>query len=440
MNYGLRMLDKFKILGHYLKAKRTKFLSRDSLLAHQQKKMKKYIREQLIKAPFYVDLIKNDSALPIANKQVMMDNFEEFNTLKISKSIAMPIALKSEEDRNFSPMIDNVTVGLSSGTTANRGLFLVSKKERLKWAGIILAKCLPNSIFKKTKIAFFLRANSNLYTTLKSSRIEFQFFDIFEDFDVHIKALKNYNPDVLVAPAQVLKYIAMEVETGVLKISPKKIISCAEVLTSEDKKFIENVFDQTVHEIYQATEGFLAATCEFGSLHLNEEYIHIAKEWVDEKEGRFIPIISDFSRTSQIIWNYKLDDILVASNKPCECGNATQVIKKIEGRCGDVLKLQDMQGEWHNIFPDTAIRLISLLDDKIKDFRLIQNSKNSLILTLKGEIANTAELKSKFCELLSNHFELQGVAVDIEVVDDFIFNPSVKVRRIQNNYIVEEGK
>ena len=37
--------------------------------------------------------------------------------------------IKSEENRDFSPTIKGITVGLSSGTSGNRGVFLASEKE-----------------------------------------------------------------------------------------------------------------------------------------------------------------------------------------------------------------------------------------------------------------------------------------------------------------------
>ncbi|GAA3325960.1 hypothetical protein GCM10020331_059960 [Ectobacillus funiculus] len=76
---------------------------------------------------------------------------------------------------------------MSSGTSGNRGLFLVSKEERYLWAGSILAKVLPASILNKQKIAF-LRANSNLYeTTKKTNGFHFTFFDLLDYFETHIK-------------------------------------------------------------------------------------------------------------------------------------------------------------------------------------------------------------------------------------------------------------
>ena len=58
-----------------------------------------------------------------------------------------------------------------------------------------------------------------------------------------------------------------------------------EVLTQVDKKVIEQHFGQIVHQFYSSTEGEIAATCELGNLHLNEEIMVIEKSGSMKTEG-----------------------------------------------------------------------------------------------------------------------------------------------------------
>src|SRR6202034_951555 len=122
-----------------------------------------------------------------------------------------------------------------------------------------------------------------------------------------------------------------------IDIQPKRITSVAEVLDPFDEKIIEDAFEQPVHQIYQCTEGFLGCTCTQGRMHLNEEFVFFEKEWVDQKNGRFVPIVTDFSRTTQPIVRYRLDDVLVLDERLCPCAAPTTVISRIEGRMDDVL-------------------------------------------------------------------------------------------------------
>lgn len=66
-----------------------------------------------------------------------------------------------------------MTVGLSSGTSGNRGLFLVSEREQDAWTGTVLAKLLPGGLWRKARIAFFC-GRAAIYTN-RSSAVGFSF-------------------------------------------------------------------------------------------------------------------------------------------------------------------------------------------------------------------------------------------------------------------------
>src|SRR5699024_2207014 len=104
-------------------------------------------------------------------------------------------------------------------------------------------------------------------------------------------------------------------------------------------------------------EGFLGCTCQHGTLHLNEDIVHIEKEWLDD--NRFIPIITDFTRQTQPIVRYRLDDILIQRKDPCPCGSHFTAIKYIEGRCDDVLILPGKNGQPVTLFADLCSRVIA---------------------------------------------------------------------------------
>lgn len=273
---------------------------------------------------------------PIMNKETMLDNFDYINTKNIRLEEAYSVGLEMEKNRKFKKSINGITIGLSSGTSGKRGVFLVSPLEEAKWTGKILYKMLPNGL-EPEKIALFLRSGSNLYNTINSRKIKFKFFDLCKPFDELIIRLEKYDPSVLVAPTQVLIELSKLKNQNKLFLNPKKIISAAEKMTNADRKFIQDTWKTNVHEIYQATEGFIGCTCRCGKMHLNEEDLIIEKHWLNAEHTKFNPIITDLNRTSQPIIRYILDDILTTNNHICECGNPSLVISEIDGRMDDVL-------------------------------------------------------------------------------------------------------
>jgi len=357
---GIKMFKKLCTIKEFLGLK--KFTSKEALDTYQKEKLE----QRLIShgSDFYPNSSKLED-FPIINKKIFMENFETINTVKIKRKEAFDVALASESSRNFSNKIGDISVGLSSGTSGSRGIFLVSEQESAKWAGYILRRVLPKPWWKQHKIAFFLRANSNLYESVNSLLIKFKFYDLLEPIEEHIERLNLQQPTLLIAPAQVLRLLALSEK---LDINPSKIISVAEVLEEDDEALISKRFSQKVHQIYQCTEGFLAHTCVEGNLHLNEDRVYIEKEFLDKEKSRFSPIITDFFRSSQPVIRYKLDDILVLEKEPCSCGSVFTRIKKIEGRCDDILKVKDINANPYNLFPDFIRRAIITASDSVKEY------------------------------------------------------------------------
>lgn len=370
---------KFKliILYYFLKFRfRRKWLfSKDGLEKSRHQLLKNW-RQNLAKSIFYRSF-QNQliTHFPIISKAEFMENFEVMNTVGIKKKEALDIALKAEQSRDFSPMINDITIGLSSGTTGNKGIFLANEKERAKWVAAILDRVIGLEL-RKRKVAFFLRANSNLYESVGSSLLQFRFFDIKAEMTRNTNDLIQFQPHILVAQPSVLREIAKEYWAQKVTNLPEKVISVAEVLEAEDKRFFEQVFKQKIHQVYQCTEGFLAATCEAGNLHFNEDFLIIEKHYLDENKKRFHPIITDLNRFSQPIIRYELNDI-IHEGKPCKCGRKSMTIEKIEGRSDDVFRFEN-EDSTTTIFPDFIRRAVIMASDEITFYTVIQRS-NSLI-------------------------------------------------------------
>ena len=94
-------------------------------------------------SPLYSMIIKKNEEFPLMNKESFMNNFDQINTVKIKKDVALDLATKSEQVRDFTPTINGISVGLSSGTSGSRGIFLTSKSEKEMWVGAILDRVLP---------------------------------------------------------------------------------------------------------------------------------------------------------------------------------------------------------------------------------------------------------------------------------------------------------
>ena len=141
-----------------------KIRTKEKLAAYQKKMLKKQLAFVSEKSPYFKAIQPKElSDLPIMDKNVMMEHFNELNTVGIDRDKALALAIESEKTRDFTPKYGKISVGLSSGTSGHRGLFVISDEERNEWAGTILAKLLPKGHILGHRVAFFLRADNNLY-------------------------------------------------------------------------------------------------------------------------------------------------------------------------------------------------------------------------------------------------------------------------------------
>ncbi len=380
-----------------------------NLSAYQDKRARQIVRYANGNSPFYrahwevAGANLNDwRALPTVDKAAMMENFDGFNTRGICKNDAMETALQSEANRDFAPTLaGGVTVGLSSGTSGYRGLFLVSRKESAAWAGTLLARALPNGLPPKNyRIALFLRSNSNLYERLGvSRRIVFRWFDLMTPLDEAVHALNQFAPHLLVGPPSLLRRLASakSMPHDALCIQPKRLLSVAEVLEPQDKAFLETAFDAPVGQIYQCMEGLLGVTCAYGSLHVQEDLVALQYEPLvnaandTETARRVTPIVTDLWRTTQPIIRYRLNDVLRLAPEtasPCPCGSAFQVIESVEGRCDDTCFFVSNATRTNSantlrpFYPDTIRRIVLLADARITEYFAEQTRVGQLNLYL----------------------------------------------------------
>lgn len=355
----------------------------DALVEYQDARAYKVIGHAMRRSAFYrrhfAGLDMNRwREFPVTDKSIMMSEFDDFNTRGVLREQAMSLALANETSRNYHPALGDLTVGLSSGTSGHRGLFVVDPWESACWAGTILARVLPGLRPSGFKVLLFLRSGSNLYDSVGSHWLQFRFCDLMTPIESCVGIVNEFRPDILVAPPSMLAMLAAERKAFRLNTAPRKVISVAEVLDPADEGSIADAFGGPVHQIYQCTEGLLAATCERGALHVLEDCVSLQYEAVGAGAGRVGPIVTDLWRRTQPIIRYRLNDILVLEPTPCSCGSGFQRIARIEGRQDDVLYFADRSRHMRPFFPDVLRRIVLLSSSDIADYEIIQDHPGAL--------------------------------------------------------------
>ncbi len=389
---GCGNVSRLDIAAAYVAARwRAATLRGPALRRWQDRRAESLVDYVRARSPFYRELWHGTPSsawreLRTVDKHAMMDTFDQFTTIGVRRDDAMRVALDAETRRDFSATISGCTVGLSSGTSGHRGLFLVSPHETTRWAGTILARAIPD-LRPGHRVAFFLRANSRLYERT-SSIVQFRFFDLMQPLADVIATLNAFQPRLVVGPPSLLGLLADAQARGALRIAPTRLVSVAEVIEPQDRARIERVFQAAVGEVYQCTEGLVAVACEKGALHVQEDVMVVQTEPVNRGDpSRVTPILTDLWRRTQPIIRYRLGDVLRLDHTPCACGSTWQRIAAIEGRQDDLCWFPQSDDALRVIFPDAIRRMILLADARITEYSAAQEAAGELRIAIDVDTA-----------------------------------------------------
>ncbi|MEJ2395135.1 MAG: CoF synthetase, partial [Candidatus Thiodiazotropha sp.] len=181
-----------RTLWHYFRTKRLHFTNRSALLAYQQRQLHRFAHQVLARSPYFAPFSQRPfDEWPQMDKALMMAHFDAMNTAGLKRETLLACARQSEAERDFSPRVGKFSVGLSSGTSGQRGIFVVSPLEQAIWAGSILAKMLPDGLLAGEKVALFLRADNNLYHSVDNRWLSLYFYDLFAPFDQQCERLQQ---------------------------------------------------------------------------------------------------------------------------------------------------------------------------------------------------------------------------------------------------------
>jgi putative adenylate-forming enzyme len=406
-----------------------KLKSRADIDRWQQGRIATWLKRSVAQCAFYENLRPERLAdLPTVDKQVVMDQFDRFNAPGITRAQGWQYF----DSRSHPP---GYTIGASTGTSGNRGLYVISNRERFEWLGVMLGKTLPRFPLETARIAVILPLDTPLYQAAnRGRRLQLRFFDLNDGLETLPAKITDYKPDTLIAPPKVLRFLAEQD----VKTAPKRLFSAAEVLDPLDRTIIERHFNTRLREIYMATEGLLGVSCERGNLHLVEDVVHFEFENGPAGSGLSIPIISDFTRRTQIMARYRLNDLLRLSSAPCECGSPLQCVEEVVGRSDDILLLPGKAGKGlRSVTPDIIRNAIVRAHSSIDDFRCVQSGRAQLDITLPVHVPQLAI--ERVAQSIAGLLDRLDVAAKVAVSAAALDPPIIKLRRVSRTWKADDA-
>ena len=393
--------------------------TRTAIERHHARSLARLQRDAARDLPFYRNFEgKPFDAWPVIDKAVLIANYAAMNRPGFSAE-QVRAALAAGNER-----LAGHPIGMSTGTSGNRGYYVITEAERFVWLGTILAKALPDALWRKHRVALALPSMAGLYNSASmGSRIALRFFDLAAGPESWADKLTDFAPDTIVAPPKVLRWLA---EHGRLKA--EQIFSGAEVLDPLDRSIIEAATGRKVRQIYMATEGLFGVSCPHGTLHLAEDAVHFEFSKPDAESALVTPIVTDFTRRAQAMIRYRMNDLLELDEAPCPCGSAFQAVKRIEGRADDCFLLADGSGQMQLVTPDILRNTIVDADPAIRDYRAVQTGAAEIVVTLEAALPGDTDARVRTA--LAAKLARRGLKADIAVERGIVTDFTRKLRRV----------
>lgn len=426
-----------RVFWNFLQLQRNQWLPKEALEKIQIEKLKTILTFAYNKVPFFRRFYNQYGFHP--SKFRTLDDIRKFPI--ITKELARDVPL--EERTATGADISRCALKTTSGSTGIPVTILEDKRSQDYADAYFLRRFLEYGFKPWMKTIRLINEPINKPKSTGDARSEllkkflrnrFKGLVISENIKNSIKVIKEDQPDFIVSAPSYLNVIAKEAnELGISSIRPKVIVSCSEILNEANRDFLSSSFNSQVYDGYGCIEiaplGMAWECRERLGLHVNMDVVFLEflkdGEQVSPGEKGEVVATSLFRFVTPMI-RYRVGDIVTLSDEECTCGREMPLIKNIEGKTVDFIKMSDGR----MISPYAVINSIQHIKG-IAQFQVVQKKLKKIVINIeKGKkfTRNTlAQIKSVCTELFGYDME-----IGINLVEDFPIKRGKKFRLVQS--------
>lgn len=432
----------FEVLGLLEKSQ---WWERSEIEHFQQKRLQALLKHAYENVPYHhkifrklglkPDDIKSTAdlqKLPILTKEHIRNNLDDLTAKNYSKQKLIPLATGGSTGEPMRFFIDK------EGITWN----MAAAYREWSWTGYNLGDKMAYLWGAPQDLSDQAKLKARIYNLIQRT-IWLDAFNITEKtLDEYVRILRRFKPKVVNAYALAIYLMARYMEKrGIDDIRPKAILTSCEMLFDYQRETIKRVFGCDVFDYYSGRDTTLhAGEClEHSGYHLAIENAVI--EFI--KDGEHVApgelgkiIITDLSNYAMPFIRYEIGDLGVPSDEICSCGRGLPLMEKVVGRSNDILFTSDNEVIVSTFipylfYPDCIYSEATIKQyQKIKQFQVIQKSKNEIIVKI---IKEPEFDEGEFDYVLTNFKNVFGesIAVKLMFVESIPPLPSGKT-----NYII----
>ena len=240
-----------------------------------------------------------------------------------------------------------------------------------------------------------------------------RYVSIEEPVESLIAHLNDFRPQVLYGCTTPLRQVAAFIRRKGPKVHlPGLVISTAEMLDMPTRKYLEETLNAELFDFYGMTEmGLVGWECsQHNGYHLGAESVVTEYEPM-VNGGAFKLVMTNLELTSMPFIRYETGDMGIPGGpEPCRCGRSLPLLKCVEGRVLDCVRLKD--GRVISPYQITC-RLEKLKG--IQRYQVIQNDYNDFTVKIEPRRPATQVSERGIHNVLTG---ILGDAVKVEIEQD----------------------
>jgi phenylacetate-CoA ligase len=380
------------------------------LAQHQQQRLDTVVRHAVTHSPFYRRRLADTCAvgdepiqlarLPVLTKSDLMGHFDELVCdPRLRRDQLLDWVGRMTHDQLY---LDRYRVMLTSGTSGRPGLFVYDAPgwraigaqflRTTAWAG--LRPTLP-----RQRIAFIGGAAPSHLTRQGAATLGIGLHRVLPlpvtlPLPQLVQALNQFQPTYLHAYPSAALWLAEEQHAGRLRISPRILVTSAELRTPQMTQRLVEAFGVHPFNVYACTEGLFGSECEHHQgIHLLEDTTLV--ENVDP-DGQPVPagepgarlLVTNLHNLVQPLLRLEVTDIVTLDPTPCPCGRILARMNTIHGRSDDILSLPARDGSPVAIHPLHFALLTR--DPQVREFQVVQDGPILRVLIVPTRAPNPA--------------------------------------------------
>lgn len=257
--------------------------------------------------------------------------------------------------------------------------------------------------------------------------------NLFEDIRDQVEYLREIRPQTIIGYPSQLNLIASYIEENNIEgVDPRVVFTTAELLDNTTREKINSAFNVNLVDLFGCIE--VNRTAWECSMHqgYHMDIDAVLMEFIDSDEQvsfgeRGEIVYTCLYNFSMPLIRYAVGDIGIPSDELCSCGRGLPLLKCLEGRKDDFIKLSDGK----KISP-IMLALVMKHTNNILEYQIIQETSCRLrvlvVVSDKISVNELALIKNNIEKLLNYEIE-----AEVCIVDKIIRGATGKIRSVISN-------